>query len=237
MKNYRFFNFIAIALATFLLSSCLKDNDDQRVPMALFTMVNGYSDANAVIYYADGGALQNPNYPMEFKSYRPIVGLFTGARKIDVYAEYNSILTDTTITVKDSTIYTSFLFGTKAKPVQVITTDRINKDIKNTETGLRFFNFAEGTDMVSLKIGDQASPSEWTNRAKETQNSASAHQGFIAQKSGTFTVTARDKAGKTIATRSDIKLVEGYYYSLILIGKANDEKKPLYIGLVAQAAN
>ncbi|WP_313267147.1 DUF4397 domain-containing protein [Sphingobacterium sp.] len=237
MKNYRFFNFIAIALATFLLSSCLKDNDDQRVPMALFTMVNGYSDANAVIYYADGGALQNPNYPMEFKSYRPIVGLFTGARKIAVSAEYNSILTDTTITVKDSTIYTSFLFGTKAKPVQVITTDRINKDIKNTETGLRFFNFAEGTDMVSLKIGDQASPSEWTNRAKETQNSASAHQGFIAQKSGTFTVTARDKAGKTIATRSDIKLVEGYYYSLILIGKANDEKKPLYIGLVAQAAN
>jgi hypothetical protein len=119
----------------------------------------------------------------------------------------------------------------------VITTDRINKDIKNTESGLRFFNLAEGTDLVSLKIGDQTSPSEWTNRAQETQNSASAHQGFIAQKSGTFTVTARDKAGKTIATRSDIKLVEGYYYSLILIGKANDEKKPLYIGLVAQAAN
>ena len=110
MKNYRLFNFISIVLATFLLSSCLKDNDDQKIPMALFTMVNGYSDANAVVYYADGGALQNPNYPMEFKSYRPIVGLFTGARKIAVSSEYNSILTDTTITVKDSTIYTSFLF-------------------------------------------------------------------------------------------------------------------------------
>ena len=63
MKNYRFFNFIAIALAAFFLTSCLKDNDDQPIPGALFTMVNGYSDANAVIYYADGGALQNPNYP------------------------------------------------------------------------------------------------------------------------------------------------------------------------------
>ena len=236
MKNYRLFNFIAIALAALFLTSCLKDNDDQPIPGALFTMVNGYSDANAVIYYADGGSLQNPSYPLGFKSYTQI-GLFTGARKIAVSAEYNKILTDTTITVKDSTIYTSFLFGSKSKPVQVVTTDRINKDIKNTESGLRFFNFAEGTDLVSLKIGDLTSPTEWTNRAKETQNSASAHQGFIAQKSGTFTVTARDKAGKTIATRSDIKLVEGYYYSLILIGKANDENKPLYIGLVAQSEN
>jgi len=236
MKNYRLFNFIAIALAAFFLTSCLKDNDDQPIPAALLTMVNGYTDANAVIYFADGGPLQNPNYPLGFKSYAQI-GLFTGARRIAVSAEYNTKLTDTTVTIKDSTIYTSFLFGTKAKPVQVITTDRINKDIKNTESGLRFFNLAEGTDLVTLKIGDQTSPSEWTNRAQETQNSASAHQGFIAQKSGTFTVTARDKAGKTIATRSDIKLVEGYYYSLILIGKANDEKKPLYIGLVAQAAN
>ncbi|ULT23996.1 hypothetical protein KUH03_33585 [Sphingobacterium sp. E70] len=54
MKNYRLFNFIAIAVATFFLSSCLKDNDDQRIPGALFTMVNGYTDANAVVYYADG---------------------------------------------------------------------------------------------------------------------------------------------------------------------------------------
>ena len=69
MKNYRLFNFIAIAVATFLLSSCLKDNDDQRIPRAIFTMVNGYADANAVIYYADGGSLQNPYYPLDFKSY------------------------------------------------------------------------------------------------------------------------------------------------------------------------
>lgn len=237
MKNYRLFNFIAIALATFLLSSCLKDNDDQRIPAAFFTMVNGYSDANAVVYYADGGPLQNLNYPLEFKSYTPIVGLFTGARKIAVSAEYNTVLVDTTVTIKDSTIYTSFIYGNKSKPVQVITTDKINKEIKNTESGLRFFNFAEGTDQVTLQIASQTSPTEWTNRAKETQNSATAHQGFIAQKSGTYTVIAKDKAGKTIATRKDIKLAENYYYSLILIGKATDEKNPLYLGLVAQAAN
>ncbi len=236
MKNYRLFNFIAIALATFLLSSCLKDNDDQRIPRAIFTMVNGYTDANAVVYYADGGALQSPYYPLDFKSYRQ-VGLFTGARKIAVSAEYNTVLVDTTVTIKDSTIYTSFIYGNKSKPVQVITTDKINKEIKNTESGLRFFNFAEGTDQVTLQIASQTSPTEWTNRAKETQNSATAHQGFIAQKSGTYTVIAKDKAGKTIATRKDIKLAENYYYSLILIGKATDEKNPLYLGLVAQAAN
>lgn len=236
MKNYRLFNFIAIIATTFFLSSCLKDNDDQRIPGALFTMVNGYNDANAVVYYADGGSLQNPYYPLEFKSYAQ-VGLFTGARKIAISAEYNEVLLDTTVTVKDSTIYTSFVYGTKTKPVQVITTDRINKDIKESESGLRFFNFAEGTDQVTLKIADQPSPEEWKDRAQETQNSATAHEGFIAQKSGTYTVTAKDKAGKTIASRSGIKLAEGYYYSLILIGKPNDEKRPLYLGLVAQAAN
>ena len=144
---------------------------------------------------------------------------------------------DTTITIKDSTIYTSFVYGSKSKPVQVITTDRINKDIKDTESGVRFFNLAEGTDQVTLQIGDQASPTEWSNRGKETQSSATAHQGFIAQKSGTYTIVAKDKAGKTIASRKDVKLAENYYYSLILIGKANDQKTPLYIGLVAQAAN
>ena len=236
MKNYRLFNFIAIAVATFFLSSCLKDNENQRIPGALFTMVNGYTDANAVVYSADGGPLQSPYYPLDFKSYSQ-VGLFTGARNIKISSEYNSALVDTTVTIKDSTIYTSFVYGNKAKPMQVITTDKINKEIKNTESGVRFFNFAEGTDQVTLQIGTQASPTEWTNRAKETQNSATAHQGFIAQKSGTYTVIAKDKAGKTIATRKDIKLAENYYYSLILIGKANDEKKPLYLGLVAQAAN
>jgi len=236
MKNYRLFNFIAIAVATFLLSSCLKDNDDQRIPRAIFTMVNGYADANAVIYYADGGSLQNPYYPLDFKSYSQ-VGLFTGARKIAISSEYNSVLLDTTITIKDSTIYTSFVYGSKSKPVQVITTDRINKDIKDTESGVRFFNLAEGTDQVTLQIGDQASPAEWSNRSKETQTSATAHQGFIAQKSGTYTLTVKDKTGKSIATRKDVKLMENHYYTLILIGKANDQKTPLYIGVVSPGAN
>ncbi|ULT23995.1 hypothetical protein KUH03_33580 [Sphingobacterium sp. E70] len=52
-------------------------------------------------------------------------------------------MVDTTVTIKDSTIYTSFVYGNKTKAVQVITTDKVNKDIKNTESGVRFFNFAE----------------------------------------------------------------------------------------------
>lgn len=237
MKNYRLFNFIAIAVATFLLSSCLKDDDnDQYIPTGVFTMVNGYSDANAVIYYADGGYIQQPYYPLNFKSYNQVF-LFTGTRRISISSEYNNVLLDTTITIKDSTLYTSFMYGNKAKPAQVITTDRVNKDIKNTESGVRFFNLAEGTDQVTLQIGDQASPAEWSNRSKETQTSATAHQGFIAQKSGTYTLTVKDKTGKSIATRKDVKLMENHYYTLILIGKANDQKTPLYIGVVSPGAN
>lgn len=236
MKKNRLFNFILLALATCLLSSCLKDKDYQRIPAGLLTMVNGYTDANAVVYYADGGSLQNPYYPLNFKSYSQ-VGLFTGARKIAISTEYNKVMIDTTVTIKDSTFYTSFVYGNKSKPAQVMTTDRINKDVKNTESGLRFFNFAEGTDQVTLQIGDQNSPIEWTNRAQETQNSATAHQGFIAQKSGTFSAIVKDKSGKTVASRQDLKLDQNYYYSLILIGKLNDDKNPPYLGLVAQAAN
>ncbi len=237
MKKYlRLLSLITVVTAGIFVTSCSKDKDDhQPVPAALFTMVNGYSGAKAVLYYADRNILQNPNFPLLYKS-QSKVHLYPGSRKITITAGEGNLI-DSTIVVKDSTIYSSFLYGSKLKPVQAITTDRVNKEIKKTESGLRFFNFSEGSDQVTLHIGDQAAPAAWTDRAKETQQSVTANEGFIAQKSGTFTVVAKNKAGKTLATREQIKLAENHYYSFILVGDPAQDSQSVYLGLVAQHAN
>ncbi|MEN5234259.1 hypothetical protein [Sphingobacterium faecium] len=235
-KYVRLLSLITVFTVGLFVASCSKDKDDhQPIPAALFTMINGYSGAKAVIYYADGNILQNPNFPLLYKS-QSKVGLFPGSRKITITSRDGNLI-DSTIVVKDSTIYSSFLYGSKLKPAQAITTDRVNKEIKKTESGLRFFNFYEGSDQVTLHIGDQAAPAAWTDRAKETQQSVTAHESFIAQKSGTFTVVAKNKAGKTLASRENIKLAENHYYSFILIGDPAQDSQSVYLGLVEQHAN
>lgn len=235
MKKYTIQSLLLFVCSTLLLTSCLKDDDDYTpIPAAGFTMINAYSDASAIRYAADDRTLQNPYYPLEYKNYG-MVALYTGSRKITVYSS-TTVLTDTTFTAKDSTYYSSFVYGTATAPKHIITTDRVLEGLDNTKSAVRFLQLANLNGTASLQIGEQA-PESFKDRSLETQLSADAHQTFIPVNSGKFKIVAKNSAGDVIATREDIQLKEKYYYSFILIGKPNDTERPLYIGVVAQAAN
>jgi len=232
MKKYTFYALICLTFSSILFSGCLKDDDIEPTPLAGFTMINGYSDDLGVVYYADRQAI----LPLEYKSFSG-VSLITGNRNI-IVKEYNSakVLSDTSFAAQDSTFYSSFIFGTTDKPMHIITEDKAIQSLENA--GIRFFNLSSGvTSRVSLQIGDETIQPSFKDRAVETKTSALANQGFISQSDGTFTLTIKDEAGATIATKESVKLDAKRYYSIILIGQKDNAETPLYIGIVNQAAN
>jgi len=231
MKKNRFYIFVCFVIGSFLLSSCLKDDDYTPIPVAGLTMVNGYPDDQGIIYYTD----QNRAIPLAYKSV-VAVNFLTGNRKILVKAgQAQETLVDTTVTIDDSTHYTSFTYGVKDNPLHVLTVDKAMQSPASAESvGLRFFNLADITGKVSLQIGDQDIQPAFKDRAVENQTSATANQGFLSQNSGTFKLTIKDESGNTLVTREDIKLEANRYYSIILTGKKDDDTTPLYIGVVNQ---
>jgi len=230
MKKNRFYIFVCFVIGSFLLSSCLKDDNYTPIPVAGLTMVNAYPDAQGIIYYTENSA-----QPLVYKNTLEAT-FYTGNRHIIVKGtESQETLVDTTITIADSTHYTSFTYGVKDMPLHVLTVDRVMESPANAESaGLRFFNLANITDKVSLQIGDQDIRSAFKDRAVENQTSATANEGFLSQNTGTFKLTIKDESGNVLVTRDNIKLEANRYYSIILIGKKDDDTTPLYIGVVDQ---
>ncbi|EFK56625.1 DUF4397 domain-containing protein [Sphingobacterium spiritivorum] len=241
MKKHTFYLMICFVLSSFLLSSCLKDDDNNYIdiPAGGLTMINGFSDAQGIVYYADQRAVQNPYFPLMYKGY-DWVGLFTGNRNIIVKGTQDpKTLVDTTFAVKDSVYYSSFTFGNKDKAKHFITEDKKMSITSGTEkqTGLRFFNLADMPGKVSLQIGDAALNDKFKDRATETQTTATANQIFLPQASGTFKLSVKDESGTVLVSRDGIKLDPDNYYSIILVGKKDNTNTPLYIGVVKQAVN
>lgn len=218
-----------IGLLTF--GSCLKDNDDyQYIPAGFMIHVNAFPEDNSLHYYIDGRGINNNMPPIAFKSYAS-TNLFTGQRNYKVASlGLNKTLVDSTITVKDSTAYTSFVFGTKEKPEFGITTDKGIKDLGD-KSGIRYFNLANGVEGTNLYIGTAETPL-YSNRVKETGATIVQYQAFQANASGSLPLVIKDNAGKELAKR-DYNFVKGQYYTIILTGIKDNAQAPLYIGVVA----
>jgi len=218
-----------IGLLTF--GSCLKDNDDyQHFPAGFMIHVNAFPEDNALYYYIDGRGINNNIAPIAFKSYAS-TNLFTGQRNYKVVGmNETKALIDSTITVKDSTAYTSFVFGTKEKPKFGLTIDKGIKDLGD-KSGIRYFNLANNVEETNLFIGT-AETALFSKRATETGASIVQYQAFQANASGNLPLIIKDNAGKELAKR-DYNFVKGQYYTIILTGVKDNTQTPLYIGVVA----
>ncbi|QBQ40827.1 hypothetical protein [Sphingobacterium psychroaquaticum] len=231
MKKFSIRLLVCVVAGVFAFTSCLKDDNDYvPMPEGYMVFVNAFPEASGVIYNLDGRNI-NGYVPTPFQSY---VGsrLFVGKRNLRIgSADENKVLIDSNITVKDTTAYTSFVYGTKELPKFAMTTD---KGIENLgdKFGVRYFNFANGTGETNLFLGDATEPL-FAKRPIETGATVVANEAFQATASGTIKLTVKDNAGTTLATRGDFVFQKGRYYTIILTGKKDDTKTPLYIGVVA----
>jgi len=234
MRKNKFFIFASFIIGSFLLSGCLKDDEYTPVPVAGLTMVNGFTDDQGLIFYIGQRAVE----PLMYRTFAG-VNVLEGNRNMMVRSlNSRESLIDTTVTIMDSTYYSSFVFGVSDQPKHFITEDKaVESSLENNEAAIRFFNAAELDGNVSLQIGSQDLEPSFQNRPVDNQVSATEHQDFLAKTSGTFTLTAKDASGNTLATRESVKLEAGGYYTLILLGDPNNDSTPLYIGVIGQAVN
>lgn len=230
-----------LLISTFTFSSCLKDNDDgpwNNPPAGVMYFVNSYPDATSgLIYRLDGSVIGNPQTgePMVLK-YQIFSGaqlLHPGNRKLTItsYDDNQSVLIDTTLTIKVDSGYTSFVYGTEEQPIFAMTQDKVIENLAQTASGIRFLNLGNGIGGINLLIEGEDEPL-YSNRSIETGSSVVTHQAFKAQTSGTYTFKVTDAQGNELARREGRELKRGYYYTIMLTGKANDEDTPLYIGVV-----
>ncbi|SKB59570.1 protein of unknown function [Sphingobacterium nematocida] len=226
--------FIAL-LSVSVLSGCLKDNDDiNNIPRATLTMVNAYTASPYILHMADNNYLQSPHNPLQYNTFgTPPSYLYTGNRKIKTISADSKTLIDTVYTFKDSSYYTSFVYGTLEKPKQIIAED---KEVENlgTKSALRFFHLANNTAKVNVYLNSKETPI-YSNRAIEDVLTGEnlTHATFVAQNSGKTNIIVTDESNNTLIERS-VDLAAGRYYSIILTGDKNSTEKPLYIGVVAQ---
>lgn len=236
-----------LLISVFTFSSCLKDNDDDpwnNMPAAgLMYFVNSYPDAaSGLLYRLDGTIIGNPinGSPMvlEYQTFSGAQLLNPGNRKLTI-TSYNSdqtVLIDTTLTIKVDSGYTSFVYGTDEEPAFAMTQDKVIENLGQNESGIRFLNLANSVSGVNLFIEGEDEPL-YSNRFIETGASVVANQAFQTQKSGVYTFIVTDAEGNELAKREYKKqdgkgFLNNTYYTIMLIGKKDNEDTPLYIGVV-----
>lgn len=218
-----------LALGVFLFSGCLKDNDYTRIPSAGLYMFNGYPDASGLAIYLDQNHVRSPYNPLIYRGV-DYANAYTGNRRLRILTPNGELLADSTLVMRDSMIYSSFMYGRQENPKHVITEDRAVSGLENGQSAVRFLNLADVAGAISLTIGDEEIPS-FSSRPTETQSSATANESFVAKSSGNHTLIIKDAAGNELARRENVSLVSELYYTIILVGIDGNENMPLYIGI------
>jgi len=232
MKKFSLKLWLPLLVGAFGSAACLKDGDPAPPePAGVVTFVNAFSDAAAVSYRIDGQSLRRNGAPLDFREFT-VGWLRAGNRKLEISAQNQSSgLLDTTIVVRDSAAYSTFIYGTANAPRFAMVQDESIENL-GEKTGFRFLNLANGVDEVSIFLGDEAAAS-FADRPVETGASAVTNRTFAAKESGTFTVFAKDSDGNELAKRQNFDFRKGRYYTIILIGTKDHSERPLYVGVIA----
>lgn len=213
------------------LASCLKDKDT-IYPQAFLTMVNGYVSTPSVMYSADNNNIHTNYNPLLYKGYN-FTYLFPGSRRIRIFSPTNTTLADDTYSFRDSTYYTSFVYGTAENVSHFIVEDKLIQNIHN-RSAVRFYHLSPSEGSLNVYLDDTGNPlRENIHYATEAALAQSDIAEFVAIESGTHTIIVQNDEHETLITR-EFKFEKGIHYSIILIGESNSETTPLYIGVVTQ---
>lgn len=224
--------FLAITLIT---TSCLKnDNASPDVPRAALRIVNAYTNAESIVFTEDNNYITSPGQPLRYNEYTTNLALlYPGNKRIRVYDNQNVEISDVTINLKDSTYYTSFVFGNSAEAKNLITTD-VSLTNLGTNSAIRFLHLANNIANVNVYF-NEINNAIYENRQQELSTSTIqlGTTSFKAHTSGKQKVIITDLEKNKLIER-EYDFVAGRYYSILLTGDKNSTTKPLYIGIILQ---
>lgn len=233
-------SYLSVFMLSLFLLGCSSDDNYTDVSNVVggYTMVNAYESEGAVVFAADGRPIQNPYYPLAYQMVG-YVNLWEGSRLLTVHgARSNKMLANKTKKIENKQFYTSFIGGNEKKVVNFITEDRVAKatplnDAK--QSGVRFFNLSSDEVIATVEFNEKPLIKEFKERPQDSEATVQNTQEFKALESNMYKVTIKDKDGKELVTKDNVKLEASRFYSIILIGSKDNSEKPYYIGLVNQA--
>lgn len=224
------FLFLFFAL---IATSCLKDNDtNPNVPIATMRMVNAYTGAESIYFTDANNYLTDPYRPIRYNTYLlDVIYLYPGNRQIKVYNSKRELLVETTVELKDSTNYTSFVYGKEGEAKNLITQDKRVEDLGD-KSGIRFLHLANDIENVNVYFNSMEEPA-FMDVAPPLANYTNELHDFTAQKAGKHTIIVTDLENNKLLER-EVTFNKSSYYSIILTGDKESEETPLYIGVIQQ---
>lgn len=217
-----------------MATSCLKDNDaSPNLPKTALRLVNAYSYAESIVFADENNYITPPAVPLRYSEYtRDLAVLYPGNKRIKVYDNMNKLVSDTTLNLKDSSYYTSFVFGNTEKAKNLIAKDIALNNLGNN-AGIRFLHLANNIGNVSVHF-NTITNTIYPNRAPELLSAAeNPNTLFTAETSGKQKIIITD-ANANILVEREHEFIKSHYYSIILIGDKNSTSKPLYLGIIQQ---
>jgi len=217
------------------LAGCIKDRETEPEVRSGLTVVNSFSEAEAVLHLLDVGRGQQ-RLDQQGQAYRS-VGFYVvpscESCKLEIISSNElAQLVDTAFSMEENHYYSSFLYGTEESPRYFFTADHAPEDMDDDAAGLRFFNLAHTASRVTLHIADEPPMEAFRDRPTETAETAENGKDFVpTTHTGTHVLTIRNEAGEQLAKRTGVALDPGDYLTVFLTGDGS-ESIPYYVGVV-----
>ena len=235
MKKVNYFISFLFLLSVFFMTGCSKDDSPSPIiTQSIVQFVNAYTNTNAVIITNDYGTVVTPDYrPLFYRNFTNPVLFYPGNRTINVINfSNNKLASQTTVSLKDSTYYTSLIYGNTETANNLFIVNAPIKDLDKSKSGSRFLNLASNLGPVNVYLNNTDTPL-FSNRSAETTTglSEAPHTFFTAQTAGKFEIVVTNVNNEEILKKEHL-FEPNHYYSLILVGDKDSDSKGLYLGIV-----
>jgi hypothetical protein len=211
-----------MCLLSGLLSSCLKDHDDQQIdqpPVALLSVINASPDDKGVNFFLDQN--QANNFPISYGHGLDYIRAKTGKRvaTFNVAGSAQNIKSDT-ITLEANKFYSIYLANVPSKPDILLLADSIIKPDAGKAT-IRLVDLSPDAPAVDLGIKGGA--------VIATGKTYKGYSAFVPVQGNTSYTLEIRKAGTTtvLVNLPDVNLHSGSIYTVWLHGlsAATDQTK------------
>ncbi|MFD0749782.1 DUF4397 domain-containing protein [Mucilaginibacter calamicampi] len=147
MKHLKTFKNLALGIAAVLLAAgCAKQNNDPSDPTSTLAVYHVSPDAPKLIFKLNSSLLNTDS--VGYGTYGYYVNAYSGSREISAY-QREIKKTNTTITLKEGSIYSIWLTGAWATSEFVILEDKLSNPPAG-KANVRFVNMSPGSPALDL---------------------------------------------------------------------------------------